>query len=167
MASLLLVVCCLVLHLSWIRAQNCPVVDSIFPPSGTLGVSFLVRGSNLDNLREIATDILVDSSSIPRTIPLGQTQGANETQLRFTISGTTLFNDGLRNVTFVPTQQSCTSQSFQLDFRERKCWINVYSLCYLYNVISFIIVVCKTRLVSGTFCWCLIIVHTHTRKHCW
>jgi len=133
-SSLLLVACCLVLQVSWIRAQNCPVIESIFPPSGTLQVPFLVRGNNLTSVREIATDIQVDTPTAIRFL-LEETQSFNETHLQFTINGTTLFNPGLRDVTFIPRMGSaCPNQSFQLDFKERKRCNNVLAvllyLCY-------------------------------------
>ena len=127
MASvMLLVVCWFLLQASWIQAQNCPVVDSIFPPSGTVQVTFTARGSNLDGLSAVVVNI-------------GQAQTAtinerNATHLQFVIGGTLLLTDP-PVVMFTARNPSCQTQldafPIRLELRPGKnCYLNVS--CYVY-----------------------------------
>lgn len=105
----------LLLQASWIVAQqNCPMVDSIFPPSGTVDTMFSARGSNLGGLRQIMVDIGtvttidIDAANMTR----------NETNLQFVIGGTLLNREGARPITFITNVTGCESQTLQLDLRE-------------------------------------------------
>ena len=102
MASvMLLVVCWCLLQASWIQAQNCPVVDSIFPPSGTVQVTFTARGSNLDGLSAIVVNI---GQSETATV-----NGRNATHLQFVIGGTLLLNNPVV-VMFTASNELCQAQ---------------------------------------------------------
>ena len=102
--------CWLLLQVSWIVAQQtCPVVNSIFPPSGTVRTMFLLSGNNLDRLTEISINIGVD-----RMIPVSN---ATTTHYNFTIGGTMLSPDGLHTLMFTAMNQTCVVESLQLDLR--------------------------------------------------
>lgn len=105
--------CWLLLQASWVLAQNCPVIDSIFPPSGTVEITYFVRGNNLDRLSVIEVDI-----GTTVTIQLTDTTH-NSTHLQFVIVGT-LLQEGLRQVTFTSQVPACSAQLEFLDLRQRK-----------------------------------------------
>ena len=113
MASwMLLVGGLLLLQASWIVAQpNCPVVDSISPPSGTVNTMYLVRGSNLDRVSQIT----VDTGTV-MTIDAADTM-RNGTHLQFVIGGLLLNDGGARPITFNTTFAACNNQTLQLDLR--------------------------------------------------
>ena len=116
-SAMLLGGCWLLLQVSWIVAQeNCPTVDSIFPPSGTVRLTYLVRGNNLYNLSRIRVDV----PGTPVEIQVAETMH-NGTHLRFTIGGR-LLSEGLQNVMFFATIADCQTQlrPLQLDLRTGK-----------------------------------------------
>ena len=124
MASAMLLASCwlLFLQVSWsVGQQNCPVVNSIFPPSGTVETEFLISGTNLDRLSEITIDI-----GTSRTIPVSNTNAAH---YHFTIGGTLLSVPG--PLMFTAVHPTCVIDSIQLDLRERK-YIVVLLLWYLW-----------------------------------
>ena len=101
----------LLLQISWIVGQqNCPVVNNIFPPSGTVETEFLLTGTNLERLTEITIDI-----GTIRRIAVSNT---NTTHYQFAIGGTLLSAPGPLMFTATPT--ACVIDSIQLDLRERK-----------------------------------------------
>ena len=109
-SAMLLAGCWLLLQVSWIVAQQtCPVVNSIFPPSGTVMTEFLLSGNNLDRLTEISINIGED-----RMIPVSNT---NTTHYQFSIDGTMLSPDGLHTLMFTAMNPTCVVESLQLDLR--------------------------------------------------
>ena len=116
-SAMLLGGCWLLLQISWtVAQQNCPTVESIFPPSGTVDLTYLLRGNNLDRLSQIEVDL----PGTPVVILVSGTMH-NVTHLRFTIGGP-LLSDGLRDVIFTASVAECQSQLrlIQLDLRMGK-----------------------------------------------
>ena len=101
-SAVLLVVCWFLLEASWARAQICPMVNSIFPPSGTVQVTFTVRGNNLDGaFSEINVNIGTNQTA---TIA-----ASNTTHLQFVIGGV-LLSPGSSPVFFTASNALCQPQ---------------------------------------------------------
>ena len=112
---MLLAGCWLLLQVSWIVAQQtCPVVNSIFPPSGTVDMEhhteFLLRGNNLERLTEISINI--------GTLVTIEVSNTNTTHYQFNIDQTLLSSPG--PLMFTADDPTCVVESIQLDLRSRK-----------------------------------------------
>ena len=122
MGSLVLLVACwFLLKLTGSHAQmNCPTIESIFPPSGTVEVTFTITGNNLGGLQQIDVDIGTNQIAT-----IGE---RNETHLQFLITGTLLM-PGPRNVTFIATPPpACQAQlpdAIILDLRQGTYMLSV------------------------------------------
>ena len=93
------------------------MIDSIFPPSGTVQVTFTVRGSNLQGVSAIAVNIGVDRTA--------NINARNATRLQFVIGGA-LLNEGLSEVSFTASDAAqCQPQldalpAIRLEVRQGK-----------------------------------------------
>lgn len=117
-SAMLLGGCWLLLQISWtVAQQNCPTVESIFPPSGTVDSMYLLTGNNLDRLSQIEVDL---PGTEPVVIEVAEVMH-NVTHVQFTIGGT-LLRDGLRDIIFTASVAECQSQlqPIQLDLRMGK-----------------------------------------------
>ena len=91
------------------------MVDSVFPPSGTVEITYLVKGRNLNILSTINVDLGFQTS---RDATISR---INDTCLQFVIGGTLLDDEGLQEVRFITNNRADCDQSMQLDLKQRKC----------------------------------------------
>jgi len=117
------VICWFLLLLAWrTDGQNCPQANSIFPPSGTIGVVFTINGSGLQGVNEVMVG--TSSSGVQQRISEDAFVSRNDTHLQFTLNQPEL-QTGLVPVELVATNNPpCSNAQIMVDLRRRKLCVH-------------------------------------------